>query len=97
MPPADNRPRGDELRPLNAPRPIRVQLDAAGRIAAVWRPGRLTPRSVAHVQDRWRIDDEWWREHAVSRAYFQLLLDDGTILTVYHDLLGDAWFEQRAA
>ena len=84
-----------ELRPLNAPTPLRVQTDAQGRIVAIWRQGRLTPRSIASIQDRWRIDDEWWREHAVSRMYYQVVLDDGTLLTMYHDLEGDAWFEQR--
>jgi hypothetical protein len=83
-----------DLRPLNAPTPLRMQTDAHGRIVAVWRRGRLTPRTIASVQDRWRID-EWWREHPVSRLYYALLLDDGTLLTVYHDLLADAWFEQR--
>ena len=86
--------RGD-LRPLNAPSPLRVQTDAEGHIISLWRHGRLTPRTIAAVQDRWRIDDEWWRDHAVSRLYFALILDDGTHLTVYHDLLTDAWFEQR--
>jgi len=83
------------LRPLNAPTPLRVQLDQNGRVVALWRNGRLTPRRIAAIQDRWRIDDEWWREHAVSRMYYALLLDDGTLLTVYHDVLTDQWFEQR--
>jgi len=73
-----------------------VDLDARGQVVALWRQGRLTPRSIAAVQDRWRIDDEWWREHAISRMYYTLLLDDGTLLTVYHDLVADVWFEQRS-
>ena len=85
-----------ELRPLNAPMPLRVQTDEHGRIVAIWRQGRLTPRSIASIQDRWRIDDEWWREHPVSRMYYAVVLDDGTLLTMYQDLLADAWFEQRS-
>jgi hypothetical protein len=84
-----------ELRPLNAPSPLRVQLDAGGRVVSLWRSGRLTPRHIAAIQDRWRIDDEWWRERAISRMYYALLLDDGTLLTIYHDLVTDEWFEQR--
>ena len=84
-----------DLRPLNAPTPLRVQLDDRGRIVSIWRQGRLTPRTIAAVQDRWRIDDEWWREHAVSRIYYEVVLDDGTLLTIYQDLRTDAWFEQR--
>ena len=84
-----------ELRPLNAPTPLRVQMDVAGRIIAIWRQGRLTPRTIASIQDRWRIDDEWWREHRVARVYYEVVLDDGTLLTIFQDLVADAWFEQR--
>jgi hypothetical protein len=89
-----SRPHAD-LRPLNAPTPLKVQVDAAGRVVSVWRHGRLTPRTIAAVQDRWRIDDEWWREHAIARLYYEVILDDGTLLTIYHDLVRDLWFEQR--
>ena len=88
--------RRNDLRPLNAPSPLRVLLDAQGRVVSIWRQGRLTPRTIAAVQDRWRIDDEWWREHPISRAYYALLLDDGSLLTIYHDLITDTWFEQRS-
>src|SRR5690348_13063675 len=87
--------RSAELRPVNAPAPLRVQLDAQGRIVGLWRQGRLTPRSIAAIQDRWRIDDEWWREHRVARMYYEVVLDDGTLLTIFQDLVGDEWFEQR--
>jgi hypothetical protein len=54
-----------------------------------------TMRDVASVQDHWRIDDEWWRETPVSRAYYQLQLDSGRVVTVYRDLVGGGWWEQR--
>jgi hypothetical protein len=73
-----------------------VQLDEHGRVVSLWRPGRLTPRTIAAIQDQWRIDDEWWREHPIARMYYTLLLDDGTLLTVYQDLRSDEWFEQRS-
>jgi len=41
---------------------------------------------VERVRDRWRIDDEWWRERPIARLYYALLLEDGTFLTVYRDL-----------
>jgi hypothetical protein len=52
-------------------------------------------RAVTAVQDRWRIDDEWWRESPLSRMYYQLHLDGGRIVTVYVDLLEGAWWLQR--
>ena len=84
-----------ELRRLNAPVPLRVRADADGRPRAVRRRGWSESRRVVRVQDRWRIDDEWWRAQPISRLYHTLLLDDGTLLTVYHDLLADTWFEQQ--
>jgi hypothetical protein len=44
--------------------------------------------------ETWRIDDEWWRERAVSRLYFSLLLEDGRTVTVYRNLVNDHWFKQ---
>jgi hypothetical protein len=50
---------------------------------------------VASLQDRWRIDDEWWRETPIARAYYQLQLASGRVVTVYRDLVGGEWWEQR--
>jgi hypothetical protein len=50
---------------------------------------------VAHVRDRWRVDDEWWRARPISRLYYALVLDDGTFLTLYRDLADASWREQR--
>ena len=82
------------VQPLQQPRPIWVQLDPDGRPLALQRPSWPTPRLVIAIQDQWRIDDEWWREHPIERMYHQVLLADGTLRTIYHDLLTDAWFEQ---
>jgi hypothetical protein len=76
--------------------PLRVQRDEQGRVRSIWRHGRRTPRAIAAIQDRWRIDDEWWREHPISRMYYEIVLDDGSLFTIFQDLIADAWFEQRA-
>jgi hypothetical protein len=52
-------------------------------------------RAVACIQDRWRIDDEWWRERPVSRMYYQLQLESGRVITIFHDLHGGSWCEQQ--
>ena len=82
-----------DLRPLNAPAPIEVTTDARGEPRLVRRRGR--EYAVARVQDRWRVDDEWWRERPIARLYYTLLLADATLLTLYHDLIGNTWHEQR--
>jgi hypothetical protein len=49
---------------------------------------------VVSVEDRWRIDDEWWREQPISRMYFECTLEDGRQLTVFQDLLTGGWYRQ---
>jgi hypothetical protein len=49
---------------------------------------------VTAIQNAWRIDDEWWRER-ISRHYFRVELGDGQVLTVFHDLVSDRWYQQR--
>ncbi len=73
---------------------IQVQADATGCPQTVQRSAWPQPRRVVRVQDRWRLDDEWWREHPIARLYHALLLDGDTLLVVYHDLRTDTWFEQ---
>jgi hypothetical protein len=95
-----NRPRsltaGDGFRPLNQPGQLEVVMDGDGKPAALRRRHWSSARRVARVQDSWRIDEEWWRETPVSRLYYVLLLDDGELLVVYHDLTADTWYGQRA-
>ena len=83
-----------KLRPLNMAEPVDVRLDGHGLPATVRREGDR-PRAVVEVLDQWRIDDEWWRDRPVSRMYQVLLLENGTRLTVYQDLLDGSWYEQR--
>jgi len=64
-----------------------------GEPIAVHRQGRRLV--VTAIQEVWRIDDEWWRE-PISRRYYLLLLAQGIVCTIYHDLINDAWYEQRA-
>jgi len=70
-----------------------VEVDAAGCPCALLHEGAM--RAVAAVQDRWRIDDEWWRETPVSRMYYQLQIEGGRVVTVYRDLTGGGWCVQR--
>jgi hypothetical protein len=85
--------RTHRLRPLAGPRPLRVEADAHSSPRAVAVEGIV--REVTSIQDRWRIDDEWWRETPVSRMYYQLQLEGDRVVTVYQDLPGGAWWLQR--
>lgn len=81
------------LRSLSLPRPIHVRSDPDGAPAFVRLPGKPA-RRVAAVRERWRIDDEWWRDE-VSREYFAVVLEHGDQLVVYLDLIAREWFAQR--
>lgn len=80
------------LRPLNAPRPIRVRSGAGGRPQILYMKGG--PRRVAQIREIWQIDDEWWRD-PVSRRYGTLVLEDGLTVTVYRDLITGQWYLQE--
>ncbi len=85
--------RAHRLRPLNRAKPIQVEADESGEPRAVVLGRKRL--AVAAVQDRWRIDDEWWRKRPVSRLYFSLLLEDGRVVTIYRDLVTGRWSQQN--
>jgi hypothetical protein len=74
---------------LAGPRPIAISPGAGGRPAAV---GRV---SVDTVREDWVVEDRWWTGRPLRRRYFELVLDDGRNLVVFHDIAGDRWFSQR--
>ena len=90
-PPA--RPHRPLLKPLGQPRAVVVRTDDQGEPVHVRLPGK-TARRVAVVRERWRIDDEWWRQ-TISREYRTIVLDDGKVMTLYHDLTDGSWYVQR--
>lgn len=83
--------RPDQLRPLNEPRRVRVTVEGDRPVALVTRQGANVP--IEQIQEHWCIDDEWWRDH-IQRHYYRVLLQTGSIRTIYHDLNANAWFEQ---
>ncbi len=85
-----HRPR---LKPLGQPRVAAVRTDEFGEPVHIRLKGKPA-RRVAVVRERWRIDDEWWRQ-AISREYRTIVLDDGKVITLFQDLLDDTWYVQR--
>jgi len=68
-----------------------VEEDSSGLPLAVKAPRRQV---IATVEDKWRIDDEWWRREPVSRLYYEVLLSSGQRLQLYKDLIKDRWYRQ---
>ena len=95
------------LRRLNVPRPIEVRTGVphpdpaepggAGGEAAPPTALRRGDRWLAVVEllDRYRTDDRWWTAEPIARTYYELLLEDGRAVAVFHDDVHDAWYEQR--
>jgi hypothetical protein len=50
--------------------------------------------AVTSIDDRWRIDDEWWRSEPVSRFYYAVLFASGQRLVIYKDLISGKWYKQ---
>jgi hypothetical protein len=87
-------PGAHRLRPLNEPRPLSVVADERGRPVRVNSGQWAVYRGVERIIDRWRIDDEWWRE-PIARFYYAIELEDGRTMTIFQDLIKGTWWEQQ--
>ncbi len=76
-------------RRLGAPRPARVRVGPDGRPTAV---GQAT---VEAVREDWVVEDRWWTRRPLRRRYFELVLENGRNVVVFHDLVGGGWLTQR--
>jgi hypothetical protein len=74
-------------------RPRAVEVHASGGIPV--RVGERRSR-VEAVREEWLIEDRWWTREPLRRHYFELLLEGGRCVTVFHDLCEGGWYEQRA-
>ena len=83
--------RADTYKPVNAPAALQVEEDALGLPLTV----KLKRReAVISIEDRWRIDDEWWRAEPVARLYYAVLLASGQRLVLFKDLINNGWYRQ---
>jgi hypothetical protein len=81
----------DAFRPVNLPETVRVEEDDTGLPRTVRLPRR---QAIIAIEDRWRLDDEWWRQESVSRLYYTIRLASGQRLVLYKDLLTGYWYRQ---
>ena len=84
--------RAGTYKPVNTPEELKVEEDDSGLPLAVKQKRR---QAVMTIEDRWRIDDEWWRAEPVSRLYYNVLLASGQRLVLYKDLVSGGWYEQE--
>ena len=79
------------VRRINEPQPALVYVHVDGTPRAVNRA------AVALVREEWRVVDRWWTEEPVSRRYFEVVLESGENVVVFHDEERGGWFSQRGA
>jgi hypothetical protein len=77
-------------RRLGTPRPARVRVGARGLPESVGRT------RVEAVREDWVVEDRWWTRQMLRRRYFELVLEDGRNVVVFHDLTAGGWFTQRS-
>ena len=83
--------RAGAYKPLNTPEIIRVDEDTSGSPLAV--RGKFR-QAIVSIDDRWRIDDEWWRNEPVSRIYYAVRLASRQKLEIFKDLITGRWYRQ---
>jgi hypothetical protein len=79
-------------KPVNVPEPVIVEENCSGIPTAVKLARRK--QAVTAIENRWRIDDEWWRDAPVSRFYYTVLIASGQRLVLYKDLENRNWYQQ---
>ena len=76
---------------VNAPEAVEVQESPTGLPVAL--KGKRN-QTIVFIDDRWRIDDEWWRVEPLSRMYFVIMLASGQKLTIFKNLIDNRWYRQ---
>jgi hypothetical protein len=59
-------------------------------------PARVNGNRIEAVRESWLVEDRWWTERPLHRRYWELVSASGSNLVVFHDLLADGWYTQRA-
>ena len=75
---------------IGAPRPAKVKVGPDRRPVAYGRT------RVDTVCEDWVVQDRWWTDRPLRRRYFELVLEDGRNVVVFHDVIGHAWRTQRS-
>jgi hypothetical protein len=79
------------LRRLSLVQPAQVELGPDGA------PVRLDNRAVEQIRERWIVEEGWWTDVPVRRAYAELVLADGGLAVVFEDLAGGGWHRHASA
>ncbi len=51
-------------------------------------------QTVDTVLEEWVIEEDWWTQRPILRHYYRVLLTNGAIHRLFHDLKRGRWFQQ---
>ena len=85
--------RFDPIRSLNKPIKVLTYVDREGLPVKVKHKGNWL--YVKAIQDRWHLQDEWWRDCPIDRLYYECIISNGSLLILFNDLVSDEWYRQR--
>jgi hypothetical protein len=71
-------------RRVNSPRPVSVSVRGGAPVAV----GGV---AVDSVREDWLVETDWWTGRVLRRRYYQLVLVDGALATVFCDLGSGQW------
>ncbi|MFM8593147.1 MAG: DUF6504 family protein [Chloroflexota bacterium] len=71
---------------------MQVRANAAGVPQAV--TDRGSTLRVQAIEDRWVVEEEWWRA-PIQRTYYRVRLSDQRVRTLCADTIGVTWFLQH--
>ena len=80
--------------PLNQPIPINVyESETLSPISITLNQHTL---NVSSLEETWEIIDEWWKPNPIERRYHMVILENGSRITIFVDLITGLWFRQIA-
>jgi hypothetical protein len=79
-----------KARRIYAPRGAKVEAGEGGA------PKALSGIAVEAIREEWVVADRWWTARPLHRHYYELVLADGSDVTVFRDLRSGRWRRQVA-
>ena len=81
---------------ITIPLAINSGLTRLSRLAQQQRTNaKIGAQKITAINDLWQVNDEWWREHPVSRRYYQITTQSDRRLTIFKDELNGNWYCQK--
>jgi hypothetical protein len=75
------------------PLKVKVKVNAMGLPSLVTLAGQA--RGVVGIDDHWREERTWW-DKPLRRDYYRVILADGSLRNIFHDLIDGGWYLDRA-